>query len=110
MVTVDGNKVKVCPKWFGPKERPRSKSSVEKSVAVYPNPAFSMEDVTIKLIGFDEESCNNANILIYNSMGSIVKTLNNVDELNTVNLPSGNYSGVVVFDGKKIPFKFIVRN
>lgn len=110
MVTVDGNKVKVCPKWFGPKERPRSKSSVEKSVAVYPNPAFSMEDVTIKLIGFDEESCNNANIFIYNSMGSIVKTLNNVDELNTVNLPSGNYSGVVVFDGKKIPFKFIVRN
>ncbi|MBQ1697996.1 MAG: T9SS type A sorting domain-containing protein, partial [Bacteroidales bacterium] len=110
MVTVDGTKVRVCPKWFGPKDKSLSKSSVEKSVSVYPNPASSMEDITIKLIGFDYESCSRTNILIYNSMGSIVMTLDNVDELNTVNLPSGNYSGYVAVDGKKIPFKFIVRN
>ena len=33
----------------------------------------------------------------------------NVEELNVVSLPFGNYSGIVVFDGNKISFKFIVR-
>ena len=110
MVTVNGEKVKVCPKWFGPKDVPLSKSVEVQSVLVYPNPASSMEPVTIRLNGFDTDGYSGVNILIYNNMGSLVLKLTDVDELNTVVLPSGNYSGVVAVDGKTIPFKFIVRN
>lgn len=99
--------VKICPKYFG---KSLSKASVETSVTVYPNPAASMEPVTIRLNDFDTDSYNDVTIYIYNSTGSLVKTLENVEVLNTVALPFGNYSGVVSIDGKRISFKFIVRN
>ena len=111
MVTKSGDKVRVCPEWFGPALNEKtSKSYVEKTVLVYPNPASSMEPITIRLNGFETDNYGGVNILIYNSMGSIVKKLTDVDELNTVVLPSGNYSGVVAVDGQTITFKFIVRN
>lgn len=99
--------VKICPKYFG---KSLSKSSVQSSVTVYPNPAASMEPITIRLNDFDTDSSDNVTIYIYNSTGSLVKTLENVEVLNTVALPFGNYSGVVAIDGKRISFKFIVRN
>jgi hypothetical protein len=77
---------------------------------VYPNPAASMEPRTTMLNDFDTDSYDNMTIYIYNSTGSLVKTLENVEVLNTVALPFGNYSGVVAIDGKRISFKFIVRN
>jgi hypothetical protein len=98
--------VKICPKYFG---KSISKSYVLPSVSVYPNPATSMQPVTIRINDFDSDSYNNVIIYIYNSTGSLVKTIENVEELNTVTLPFRNYSGAVVVDGKKISFKFIVR-
>jgi hypothetical protein len=68
-----------------------------------------MEPVTIKINDFDSDSYKNVVIYLYNSTGSLVKTIENVEELNVVTLPFGNYSGIVVFDGNKISFKFIVR-
>ncbi len=108
--TLDGNeKMRICPRDFT-RQVSLSKSSVEKSVSVYPNPAASLEPVTVRLNGFDEDDYKWTVVYVYNSMGSIVSTLKNVGELNTVCLPAGNYSGVVVCDGKKLSFKFIVRN
>ena len=99
--------IKICPKYFG---KTLSKSYVvEPSVSVYPNPAVSLEPVTIKINDFDSDSYNSVIIYLYNSTGSLVKTIENVEELNVVSLPFGNYSGIVVFDGNKISFKFIVR-
>ena len=99
--------IKICPKYFG---KSVSKSYVvEPSVSVYPNPAVSMEPITIKINDFDSDSYKNGVIYLYNSTGSLVKTIENVEELNGVTLPFGNYSGIVVFDGNKISFKFIVR-
>lgn len=102
-----GEKVKICPRYFG---KSLSKSYVERSVTVYPNPAASMQPVTIRLNDFDSDCYDGVIIYVYNSTGSLVRTLENVDELNTVILPAGSYSGVVVYEGKKISFKFIVRN
>ena len=98
--------IKICPKYFG---KTLSKSYVEPSVSVYPNPATSMEPVTIKINDFESDSYKNVIIYLYNSTGSLIKTIENVEELNVVSLPFGNYSGIVVFDGNKISFKFIVR-
>ena len=108
-LTSSGERIKICPIKF-PIDNVSKSVVVSKSVTTYPNPARSMETVTIKLHGFDSDSYKDVVIYVYNSVGSIVTTIKNVDVLNTVNLPSGNYSGIVVFDGNKIPFKFIVRN
>lgn len=107
--TVDNEEIKICPAYFD-KRTSISKSDVSSSVSVYPNPAANMETVTIRLNDFDEDSYDDAIILIYNSMGSVVTTLQNIDEFNTVNLPSGSYTGVVAAGGTKLSFKFIVRN
>lgn len=102
-------KQKICPKEFRP-EVAVSKSAVEGSVTVYPNPAAKMEPVTIRLNNFDTDSYKSAIIYVYNSTGSVVATLKNVSELNTVSLPSGSYSGNLIVGAKKYSFKFIVRN
>ena len=104
--TSGDERIKICPKYFG---KTLSKSYVELSVSVYPNPATSMEPVTIKINDFESDSYKNVIIYLYNSTGSLIKTIENVEELNVVSLPFGNYSGIVVFDGNKISFKFIVR-
>ena len=80
--------IKICPKYFG---KSVSKAYVvEPSVSVYPNPAISMEPVTIKINDFDSDSYKNVVIYLYNSTGSLVKTIENVEELNVVTLPFGN--------------------
>ena len=102
-------KMRICPKEFRP-EVSVSKSAVEGSVTVYPNPAENMEPVTIRLNNFDTDSYKSAIIYVYNSTGSVVATLKNVSELNTVSLPSGSYSGNLIVGAKKYSFKFIIRN
>jgi hypothetical protein len=101
--------IKVCPNYFD-FSTSLSKSTV-RSVVVYPNPAASMQPVTISLNNFTEYDYEKSIIMIYNSSGSIVATLRNIDKENTISLPSGNYSGIVLTDNKqKLSFKFIVRD
>ena len=77
---------------------------------VFPNPAYDMQEVTIQLVGFNDDDYQNTTIYIYNSLGSLIKTLTNITELNHVNFPKGSYAGVVVIDNSKFSFKLIVRD
>jgi len=107
ITTVDGNTVKVCPVYFD--KRSLAKVAA-RSVKVFPNPAYDMQEVTIQLVGFNDDDYQNTTIYIYNSLGSLIKTLTNITELNHVNFPKGSYAGVVVIDNSKFSFKLIVRD
>ncbi|MBR3713223.1 MAG: hypothetical protein IKM98_08505 [Bacteroidales bacterium] len=48
-------------------------------------------------------------IYINNNTGTLVKTITNAKQINTLSLPSGSYSGVLLRSGIKSGFKIIVK-
>jgi len=108
VTTTSGEKIKVCPAYFD--HRPVGGKSAAKTVGVYPNPAFRMETVTIDLSDFEGDDLSNAVIIIYNSVGNMAKKITDVQVKNFVNLPTDNYTGIVVFGDNKLSFKLIVRD
>gem|GEM_PF-4497059 len=77
-------------------------------VNVYPNPGNSLNDVYVEITRNYQPDANNR-IFIYNLNGSLIKQINTPKEKNTLQLPSGNYSGIYLQNGEKVPFKLIVK-
>ena len=77
------------------------------AVSVFPNPAKSGEEITLKVGGkFD---MNNAKIYLFNASGSLVMQIDNVKEYNQLTLRSGVYVGVLVTKGGKKTFRVAVK-
>ena len=77
------------------------------AVSVFPNPAKSGEEITLKIGGkFDT---NNTKIYIYNASGSLVMQIDDVQEYNNLTLRSGVYVGVLVAKGGKKTFRLAVE-
>jgi len=106
VLTVDGTYANICPRYFD-KRTAVSKRANAAGVNVYPNPALPMQAVTVELKDF--EDYENCTILIYNLSGVLITKIQNPDRLNTLNLPQGSYTGVVVKDDSRLNFKLIVR-
>ncbi|MBQ3656593.1 MAG: hypothetical protein II956_07095 [Bacteroidales bacterium] len=105
VLTVDGTYANICPRYFD--KRTAVSKSAKAGVNVYPNPAAPMQTVNIELEEF--EDYENCTILIYNLNGVLITKIQNPDRLNTLCLPQGNYTGVVVKDNSRLNFKLIVR-
>ncbi len=82
--------------------------TIDRHITVYPNPAVSYQDITVSLNDFLDEDLLDAEMIIYNQTGSVVQKVSNPAAINTLNLPAGVYSGVLVFGVQKMTFKFVV--
>lgn len=106
---IDGKKVWVCPVFYD-KRSEISKSKATSIVNVYPNPARVMEPVTVELVGVPNLEALKPVIYVYNSLGTLVDKITNAIDINYLNLPKGNYTGVVFLGNVRLTFKLIVRN
>lgn len=97
----DGGNVESCPL-----ETKISSSKITNPVKIYPNPIKANSQFNLQII---TELDNNAEIFIYNNSGVLVQHINNVLQKNILSLPKGNYSGILINNGKKSGFKFIVE-
>ena len=104
LTKTDGGSFETCPLDL-------SRISVGNSTArlvVYPNPATQGNDITVEVSeNYNPEA--NKQIYIYNLNGTLAKHLSSPQEINKVQLPTGNYSGVYIQNGEKVPFKLIVK-
>ncbi|MBR2888214.1 MAG: T9SS type A sorting domain-containing protein [Bacteroidales bacterium] len=104
LTKTDGGSYETCPLDL-------SRISVGNSTArlvVYPNPATQGNDITVEVSeNYNPEA--NKQIYIYNLNGTLAKHLSSPQEINKVQLPAGNYSGVYIQNGEKVPFKLIVK-
>jgi uncharacterized protein (DUF2141 family) len=102
---VDGGVVYSCP--FVPTAS--VKKSVEvASVNVYPNPAVANQDFTVEIKDV-ENLDGNITIVIYNANGVMVRRIDHASSISQISLPTGQYTGVAVADGKKLTFRVIVQ-
>lgn len=104
LTKTDGGSYETCPLDL-------SRISVGNSTArlvVYPNPATQGNDITVEVSeNYNPEA--KKQIYIYNLNGTLAKHLSSPQEINKVQLPTGNYSGVYIQNGEKVPFKLIVK-
>ncbi|MBO4245104.1 MAG: hypothetical protein J5882_08630 [Bacteroidales bacterium] len=104
LTKTDGGSYETCPLDL-------SRISVGNSTArlvVYPNPAIQGNDITVEVSeNYNPEA--NKQIYIYKLNGTLAKHLSSPQEINKVQLPTGNYSGVYIQNGEKVPFKLIVK-
>ena len=77
------------------------------TVDVFPNPVKSGEEITIKVGGNVDFSTSK--ILIYNSVGTVVLQISNVEEYNRITLKSGVYTGVLITRSGKKTFRVAVK-
>ena len=100
---IDGTKILSCPYY-------PSTVSIEKpeqvSLNVYPNPSTFGSPVIIKIGNLDLQ---NAEIIIFNSKGQVIKRISNPETENEIFLPKGEFSGRLVLDREKLSFKMIVK-
>ncbi|MCQ2251249.1 MAG: T9SS type A sorting domain-containing protein, partial [Bacteroidales bacterium] len=82
--------------------------TIDRTITVYPNPAHSYEDVTVSLNDFLDEDLLDAEMIIYSQNGTVMQKISKPGAINTLNLPAGVYSGVLVFGVQKMTFKFVV--
>ena len=102
LTKIDGNSYETCPLDLSR----ITEGGTE--VNVYPNPGNSLNDVYVEITRNYQPDANNR-IFIYNLNGSLIKQINTPQEKNTLQLPSGNYSGIYLQNGEKVPFKLIVK-
>lgn len=76
-------------------------------INIYPNPATANQQITIEIPNFNPET--KYQISIYNNSGICVKTYSNTQATNTLSLPPGSYSGIMIHNGEKNSFKIIVK-
>lgn len=96
----DGTKILSCPYY------PEIKVLKNPEIKVFPNPISSGSPAIIKVENIDLED---AEIMIFNSKGQIVKRILNPTNENEVVLPSGEFSARFVSFGKRMTFKMIVK-
>ena len=83
-------------------------TGVGTKVMVYPNPGSSLSDVFVDVTRNYQPDAGNR-IYIYNLNGRLAKEIKTPQEKNTIQLPAGNYSGIYLQNGEKIPFKLIIK-
>ena len=76
------------------------------TITPYPNPVKAGQPFALKIIGGVSE---NASIMIFNNAGAQIKRIDNITEHTQITLPSGYYSGALIYDGQKSGFKIIVE-
>ena len=76
-------------------------------VTSYPNPAVGGKDVNLYIVDYKSET--DYTIILSNTQGVIVRTINNAAETSTLSLPQGIYSGALISNGSKKGFKLIVK-
>ena len=106
--TMPSGKIEITVKYVVEEKTPVSEIELDNcAVSVFPNPAKSGEEITLKIGGkFD---MNNAKIYLYNASGSLVMQIDNVKEYNQLTLRSGVYVGVLVTKGGKKTFRVAVK-
>ena len=106
-VVVDGGgsyqKIESCP--F--REAEIVSKSASPSISVYPNPSVANQQLTIEIVDFDPAS--KYEIRINNNAGAVIKTISDAQQINTLTLRAGNYTGVLLTNGVKTGFKIIVK-
>lgn len=112
-VLVDGQSMmKVCPSddlknlMF---QKPSGKSLVRTAKA-YPNPAMAGEEFSLELGNFDDEDFPVLEIRIYGQLGNLQARISDVQKINSLSLPAGAYTGMVLRAGAPVVnFKLIVK-
>ncbi len=81
------------------------------TISAYPNPAKSSEPFTVKITELNDQDLRGAVMRIYNVLGALVQTINEVKQVNSVKLPFGEYIGTVTTsDQKRFTYKITVVN
>ncbi len=87
---------------------PKNKNA---TISAYPNPARSSEPFTVKVTNLNDQDLRGAVMRIYNLQGSLVQTINEVRQVNSVKLPFGEYIGTVITsDQKRFTYKITIIN
>ena len=81
--------------------------SFNEPVKTYPNPAVEGQAFNIEIMDYDPET--SYSIIISNNSGAIVKEIYNAEQISTIALPRGVYSGALISGGRKHGFKLIVK-
>lgn len=77
-------------------------------ISTYPSPAKEGEPIVISLENIDNEQYTNHKIIIFNSNGQKVLTLDNPQLINKISLPQGRYKGVCISGAKTFKFEFLI--
>ena len=77
-------------------------------ITTYPSPAKEGEPVVISLENIDNEQYSDLKIIIFNSVGQIVLTIDNPQLINKISLAQGRYKGVCFNAIKTFKFEFII--
>ena len=103
--TKDGAVLWSCEQEF---HSPINKKAI---ISAYPNPARSSEPFTVKVTNLTDQDLKGAVMRIYSIQGSLIQTLYEVKQINSVKLPFGEYIGTVITtDQKKYTYKILVVN
>lgn len=103
--TKEGDILWSCEQEF---HTPKNKNA---TISAYPNPARSSAPFTVKITDLSDQDLRGAVMRIYNTLGSLVLSLNDVKQINSVKLPFGEYIGTVITsDQRKYTCKIIVVN
>ena len=103
LTKIDGGSYETCPL-----DLSRVTTSTNTEVNVYPNPGNSLSDVFVEVTNNYQPDAD-SHIYIYHLNGRLAKEIKTPQEKNTIQLPTGNYSGVYIQNGEKVPFKLIIK-
>jgi len=76
---------------------PQVRATELKNILIYPNPAKTNQDITVKVQGMNDDELIGAQLSVYSVQGALVNYSNKVEQLNLVSLPpvAGLYMGKV---------------
>ena len=83
-------------------------SKERNKIKIYPSPAREGEQFVISLENIDTQKIINSQIIIFNTLGKIVTTIDNPQEINRLTLSSGLYKGVFVSGGLLCKFDILI--
>ncbi|MBO4806755.1 MAG: hypothetical protein J5554_12010, partial [Paludibacteraceae bacterium] len=92
--TVEGDYYYICGKYF-------ERESAPFSITTYPNPAKANRDFSIEVFGLTAKDLKRAQLFIYTEAGNLAYKQLDVDFVNRVALPVGNYVAILIVDNGK---------
>ncbi len=105
VVTKEGESLRTCSQEL---DRTAFRSA---TVSVYPNPVRTSETFTVEITDLTTEELAGAILNIYAVQGALVYSLDEVELINKIQLPAGEYVGAVnTADGMQYSYKLIVIN
>jgi len=103
VMTTDGKTIYSCAKEFN--------TPTKKSIVITPNPVKISQDCTVRILGFDDQILEKAELSIFNVDGIMIYHSDNVDQSNRMKLPDtpGIYIGHVTTENEtNYVFKIVV--